>query len=296
MDGVLIIDKPRGMTSHDVVWGIRRLVKGTKVGHAGTLDPNATGVLIILVGKATKVSRFLMSLDKEYVFTVELGVETTTLDRWGEVVRTQRVEGLDAHDVLEVASRFKGRYQQIAPSVSALKHHGVRLYEMARRGQAVPRKTRVVVIADFEVLGICLPYVTIRAVCSSGTYVRSLARDMGQYLGCGASVFCLRRVRIGRFRVEDAVSLADLEGTPSGVTAALMTIDESLKHLPKACIKDSSAERIRAGGQLSVRDLCDSDLDFDGDYVLLTDEGGALVGIARRSGGRGSVLRTERIL
>jgi tRNA pseudouridine55 synthase len=296
MDGVLSIDKPSGMTSHDVVHSVRRLLRGAKVGHAGTLDPNATGVLIVLVGKATKVSRFLMGLEKEYVFTIQLGVETDTLDRWGDIVCTASTDRVGVSEITNAASRFKGRYQQIAPSVSALKHRGVPLYKLARRGEPTPVKTRVVTIKDFKVLGIHHPYVTIRVVCSSGTYVRSLARDMGKYLGCGASVFCLRRTRIGSFGLEEAISLSGLPAARSSLKEVMLTIEESLKHLPRITVKPGSVERIRSGGRPVVEDFLESDLDFDGDYVALTEETGIIVGIAKRSGGHGAMLKTERIL
>lgn len=296
MNGILLVDKPSGMTSHDVVKGIRGLAEGSRVGHAGTLDPNATGVLIVLVGKATKISRFLMGLNKEYVFTIQLGIETDTLDRWGKTLQIRGAEGIGENDILAAASRFRGRYQQIAPSVSALKHRGVPLYRMARRGVPTPMKTRVVVIRAFDVLDVFGSYVTIRVVCSSGTYVRSLARDMGRYLGCGASVFCLRRVRIGRFRVEEAASLSDILSTGSAISDRILSIEESLKHMPKVCLKAGSILKIRQGGQPSAEDLLDSDLVFEGDYVALADETGRILGIARRSEGSPSGLRTERIL
>lgn len=296
MDGVLNIDKPGGMTSHDVVERVRRIVRGEKVGHAGTLDPNATGVLIVLVGKATKVSRFLMGLDKEYLFTIQLGVETDTLDRWGVVTATRSTDCVGESQIAEAASRFRGRYQQIAPSVSALKHRGVRLYELARRGEATPVKTRVVRITEFEVLAVHHPFVTIRVVCSSGTYVRSLARDMGKYLGCGASVFCLRRTRIGAFGLDTATRLRDLPAGRSGLEGVLLTIEESLGHLPRITVKPGSIQRIRSGCQPSGEDFLRSKLDFDGDYVALTDEKGMIIGIAGRSGRQGSILKTERIL
>jgi tRNA pseudouridine55 synthase len=296
MNGILNIDKQGGMTSHDVVQKVRGLVSGSKVGHAGTLDPNATGVLLVLVGKATKVSRFLMGLEKEYVFTIELGVETDTLDRWGKVVATHSTDGVGRLEIMDVASRFWGKYQQIAPSVSALKHRGVPLYKLARRGEPTPVKTRVVMIRSFEVLEISHPYVTIRVVCSSGTYVRSLARDMGKRLGCGASVSELRRTRIGPFEEEDAVALGALEEDAGRIGGAMLSIEQGLVHLPRLGLKPGSVERLRAGGQPDPGDFHQSDLDFDGDYVALTDEKGTIVGIAKRSGRQGSSLRTERLL
>jgi tRNA pseudouridine55 synthase len=296
MDGILLIDKPGGMTSHDVVDRIRSLVPGVRIGHAGTLDPDANGLLIILLGKATKVSRFLMGLDKEYVFTIQLGIETDTLDRWGKTVQVRSIEGISESDILAAASRFKGRYQQIAPSVSALKHKGVPLYKMARRGEPTPTKTRVVVIDVFEVLDIAGPFVTIRVVCTTGTYVRSLARDVGRYLGCGASVFCLRRLTIGPFGVDRAVALEDLGVGHVGVSARMLSMEESLKHMPRVCLKNGSVAKIKMGGQPSAQDLLDPNPEFEGDYVTLADEAGNIFGIARRSERAPWVLRTERIL
>lgn len=296
MDGILLIDKPGGMTSHDVVDCIRKLTPGVKVGHAGTLDPDANGLLIILLGRATKISRFLMGLDKEYVFTIQLGIETDTLDRWGETVQVRSIEGIVEGDILAAASRFRGRYQQIAPSVSALKHKGVPLYKMARRGEPTPTKTRVVIIRMFDVLDVSGPFVTIRVVCSSGTYVRSLARDVGRHLGCGASVFCLRRLAIGPFNVGGALALKDLVDGRMNVSDGMLSIEESLEHMPSVCLKDRSVRKIRMGGQPCAQDLLDPNPEFEGDYVALVDEGGNVIGIARRSETGPWVLRTERIL
>jgi len=296
MNGIIVVDKPGGMTSHDVVDSVRRIVTGTRVGHAGTLDPNATGILIILLGKATKVSRFLMGLEKEYIFTIELGVETDTLDRWGKTVRTESADGVSRSDILDAASRFRGEHEQVAPSVSALKHKGVRLYELARRGEPVPVKTRPVTISAFEVMDVTHPFVTIRAVCSSGTYVRSLARDMGQALGCGASVFCLRRLRVGGFALEGAVSLDSLAAGPAGLGEALLSIEDGLGHMPRIHIGPDAVRVLRAGGQTPEDGISASELDFEGDYVAITDDAGRIVAIARRSDEPGRSLRTERIL
>lgn len=296
MNGIFVVDKPGGMTSHDVVDSIRRVVGGARVGHAGTLDPNATGILIVLLGKATKVSRFLMGLEKEYIFTFELGVETDTLDRWGKTVRTGRADGVSRRDILEAASRFPGEYEQVAPSVSALKHKGVRLYQLARRGEPVPVKTRPVTISSFEVMDVTHPFVTVRTVCSSGTYVRSLARDMGQALGCGASVFCLRRLRVGGFGLEDAVSLESLAVGPAGVDQALLSIEEGLVHMPRIRIGADAVRMLRAAGQAPEDGISASELDFEGDYVAITNDAGRIIAIARRSDKPGRRLRTERIL
>jgi tRNA pseudouridine55 synthase len=296
MNGIIVIDKPGGMTSHDVVDTIRGLARGTRVGHAGTLDPNATGVLIILLGKATKVSRFLMGLEKEYIFTLELGVETDTLDRWGKPTEIRDPAGVRPDDIFKAASRFQGEYEQTAPSVSALKHKGKRLYELARRGEPVPVKTRTVSISSFEVLDISHPLVTMRTVCSSGTYVRSLARDMGQALGCGASVFCLRRLRVGRFGIERALRLESLLGGSVSLEDAVIGLEDALAHMPRIRIGANALKALRAGGQTPEEGIPASELDFEGEYAAITDDAGRIVAIARHSDRPGRKLKTERII
>jgi tRNA pseudouridine55 synthase len=296
MNGIVIIDKPAGKTSHDVVESVRRLVPGVRVGHAGTLDPNATGVLIVLVGRATKVSRFLMKLEKEYVFTMELGVETDTLDRWGKPVNTGDAGDIQVEDVVNAASHFQGCYDQVAPAVSALKHNGVPLYKLARRGERIPAKSRSVTIKRFQILDFFRPYVTARVVCSSGTYVRSLARDVGRRLGCGASVFCLRRTRIGSFTEKDTTCMARIAAGEVGLNEVLLPLAEALAGVPRVRMRDAAVEGLRLGRQPRPEDLWIADLSFQGDYAVLTDEHGTPVGIARRSDEPGRPLRAERVL
>ncbi len=294
MDGVLIVDKPDGMTSHDVVDAVRRKMPGARVGHAGTLDPNATGILLVLVGKATKVSRFLMELEKEYVFTLQLGLETVTLDRWGEVVGRNDASGVALDDILHAASRFRGRYQQIAPAVSAIKHKGVPLYKLARRGERTPVKTRVVRIRDFKVLDYYNPFVTLKVVCSSGTYVRSLARDMGRQIGCGAAVFCLRRTRVGAFAERDAVALREVLEADEP-ERSLLTIGESLRHMPRVSIRPESLLSVKAGRSPGSDDVSEVVPGGASEYVALADSEGDIIGIVRRPDPAGQ-YKIERIL
>lgn len=294
MDGVLIVDKPDGMTSHDVVEAVRKKMAGAKVGHAGTLDPGATGVLLVLVGKATKISRFLMELEKEYVFTLELGLETVTLDRWGEVVARNDASHVELDDILHAASRFRGRYQQIAPAVSAIKHKGVPLYKLVRRGERTPVKTRVVKIRDFKVLDYYNPFVTLRVVCSSGTYVRSLARDMGRQVGCGAAVFCLRRARVGTFGESEAVPLREVLEAEEP-EKMLLTIEESLKHMPRVSIRPESLRSVRAGKSPGADDVTGVMPGGAFEYAALADSSGDIIGIVRRPDPAGE-YKIERIL
>ena len=294
MNGVFIVDKPDGMTSHDVVEAVRRRMQGPKVGHAGTLDPNATGVLLVLVGKATKISRFLMELEKEYIFTLQLGLETVTLDRWGEVIGSNDPGGVTLDDVLHAASRFRGRYQQIAPAVSAIKHKGVPLYKLARRGERTPVKTRVVRIRDFKVLDYYNPFVTLKVACSSGTYVRSLARDMGRQIGCGASVFCLRRTRVGSFSESHAVPLEKVldAGEPEKM---MLTIEESLRHMPRVAVRPESLQSVREGRSPGTSDVSEVVPGGASEFVALADSEGDIIGIVRRPDPAGQ-YKIERIL
>lgn len=211
-EGVLLVDKPSGLTSHDVVDRLRRKLKMKRIGHAGTLDPNATGLLIMLIGRATKVSQYLMSLDKAYEGTLKLGEETNTYDSDGEVTESKPLpEGLDTARINEVLQTFVGDQYQMPPMFSAKKVNGVPLYKLARKGQEIEREPRFIRISEIELLNYEAPYAEIGMACSKGTYVRSLVHDVGEKLGCGAHLSDLRRIAVGHFHVEDAATLDEIE-------------------------------------------------------------------------------------
>ncbi|MBI5559738.1 MAG: tRNA pseudouridine(55) synthase TruB [Deltaproteobacteria bacterium] len=205
MDGVLIIDKPKGLTSHDVVLRAKRVLGAKKVGHLGTLDPMATGVLPLVINRAAKYADLLSGGSKEYVATLKLGEERDTFDGEGRVVKTFATGGVGAEDVERVLKGFCGRIKQIPPMFSAVKKNGVPLYKLARKGITVPREPKEIEVYSMDVLAIGLPCVTFRAVCSKGTYVRTLCHDAGQTLGCGAYLKELKRTRSGRFTLDTAV-------------------------------------------------------------------------------------------
>ncbi len=212
MDELLLIDKPAGMTSHDVVDVVRRMKNTRAVGHAGTLDPFATGLLILGVGKATKQLTALVGLDKMYEATLRLGATSTTFDTEGEIrseVRGQRPEGVKREEIERVLDLFRGGYDQKAPLFSAKKRGGKKLYELARAGKATEdmRPIKHVTIHELTVMAYTFPELKIRVTCSSGTYIRSLADDIGHALGIGAYLSALRRTAVGDWRVEDAKSL-----------------------------------------------------------------------------------------
>lgn len=211
MDGVLNIDKPIGLTSHDVVKKVRRILGIKKAGHTGTLDPEATGVLPILIGKATKISRFLMDSDKEYLCKMRLGVKTDTGDSTGRIISISPGTFPSEEEICKVFKKFSGKILQIPPMHSAIKIKGRPLYSLARKGIEIERKAREVMIHRLDILDIKGPEVSFRVLCSKGTYIRSLVSDIGDALSVGAHIVSLRRTLAGRFRIEDSISLEELE-------------------------------------------------------------------------------------
>ncbi len=213
-DGVLLVDKPAAWTSHDVVAKVRAHFGFKKVGHCGTLDPMATGLLVLVLGRATRLSEKLTSDDKAYEGTILLGVTTNTEDADGEVIETKPVPPLTEADLLAVFQKFKGDIYQTPPMVSAIKHQGSPLYKLARKGIEVEREPRLVHIYDLRILGTELPRINFRLDCSKGTYVRTLAADIGRQLGCGAHLSGLRRTAAGSFKLEQAHTLEQILAQP----------------------------------------------------------------------------------
>ena len=209
-DGVLLVDKPSGLTSHDVVDRVRRRFGFKKVGHCGTLDPAATGLLILVIERATKLQDRLMSDDKTYEGTMLLGVSTDSQDADGAVIAEKPVPPLTEADIEGAFAKFRGDLQQIPPMVSAVKHQGTALYKLARKGKTVEREPRLIHIYDLSTLGLDLPRIRFRVACTKGTYVRTLCSDIGDLLGCGAHLHELRRVRSGKFDVKDAHTLESI--------------------------------------------------------------------------------------
>jgi tRNA pseudouridine55 synthase len=213
-DGVLLVDKASGMTSHDVVAIVRRRLQIKKVGHCGTLDPIATGLLLLTLGRGTKIQDLLMSEDKEYSGTMVLGVSTDTQDRTGAVVQERPVPILDEATVRAAFAKYAGDFYQLPPMVSAIKQSGVPLYKLARQGKVVEREPRLVHAYRYSIDRIAPPEIDFTVVCSKGFYVRTYAHDIGETLGCGAHLNSLRRTKSGRFSVNGAVTVEELKTAP----------------------------------------------------------------------------------
>lgn len=211
LDGVLLVDKPTDHTSHDVIARLRGILKMKRIGHAGTLDPMATGVLVVLVGKATKASQYLMSLDKEYAGTIKLGSVTNTQDAEGEVLETRPVPPLNEADVRTAFKGFIGDQYQLPPMFSAIKIDGVPLYKKAREGEEVEREPRFIRVSSFELTRFASPEIDFVLRCSKGTYVRTVAHDLGQKLGCGAHLSSLRRTATGKFVIGQCHTLEQIQ-------------------------------------------------------------------------------------
>ncbi|MCC6231602.1 MAG: tRNA pseudouridine(55) synthase TruB [Verrucomicrobiales bacterium] len=214
LDGALLVDKPAGITSHDVVDRLRRHLAIKKVGHCGTLDPMATGLLVILLGRATKLSDTLMAADKVYTGRVKFGETTDSYDADGEIQTTLPVMPMELPALNEAAAEFCGDLMQAPPMVSAVKIKGVPLYKLARKGIEVPREPRLVHVYSFKFQSYSEPFGDFRLACTKGTYVRSIAHDLGQKLGCGAHLVALRRTESGRLSVDQALPMDDLIALP----------------------------------------------------------------------------------
>lgn len=274
INGFVVIDKPAGITSHDVVSRVRRILGTRKVGHTGTLDPFATGVLPVAVNDGTKAIPFLDEGVKCYEAVLQMGVATDTLDMTGTVLRTADWLLVTREDVVSVLKRFTGHLSQIPPMYSAIKQGGQPLYKLARQGQVVERTAREIDIHSLELLSFVPPFLSFRVVCSRGTYVRTLADDMGEMLGCGGALKELRRIASGPFEISAAVSLEGLEKAAQLGTLETLTVSPyaALSHLPDVPLNDSGLALVRHGrspewydAEVPVPTAC-----YDGTLVRLT--------------------------
>jgi tRNA pseudouridine55 synthase len=283
VDGILIIDKDAGMTSHDVVSRVRRILGTRRVGHTGTLDPFATGVMVLVIGKATRLARFLDKDFKEYVADVQFGFETDT----GDVTGMRNAErGMRNEDVLSrladtdwesVFSKFRGEIMQTPPMYSAKKIDGKKLYEHARKGEVVERKPVSVTIRQLEIVPdeFRIPHsaIRIRVVCSAGTYIRTLAEDIGREIGVGAHLTALRRTAAGKFDLGGVITLEDLANLAEP-SSRLLPVEDSVSHLPEFKLREDRIEPTQNGLATRVEEFLE-----DGEHVRMTNGDGKLIAV-----------------
>ncbi|AJF06329.1 tRNA pseudouridine(55) synthase TruB [Geoalkalibacter subterraneus] len=273
MDGILLIDKPQGLTSHDVVARVRRLLRTRRVGHTGTLDPMATGVLPVAVGQATRLVEFIMAGEKTYHATMKLGVITDTQDAEGQVVERRAVEPHCLEQLPEVLPRFTGDIEQIPPMYSAIKRNGVALHRLARQGVDVDRPPRAVHIARIEILRTGEDEAELEVTCAKGTYIRTLVHDIGETLGPGAHLTRLCRTRSGSFNLAQCIALDDVdEGILPGESPAFLTPIEAMRDYSRLEIVSEAAGRLADGVPPSLDQVVGKEDFAQGDVVALTDD------------------------
>lgn len=279
MDGILNIYKNKGMTSFDVVRIVRKISKIKKVGHTGTLDPDATGVLPVCIGKATKIIDYIMEEQKSYYVKFKLGIITSTYDLEGEVIEEKDCSHLLEDMVLQAINNFKGEYMQIPPMYSALKKDGVRLYTLARQGIEIEREGRRVNIIDISNVNISIPYVSMDVTCSKGTYIRSLCYDIGAYLKVGATVTELSRTKTATFTQEESINITDLN--EDNILSNLISIEEALQKYPKMKVNEGYSKLLINGVRVGDRRLTSDNLEIDKLYRVY-DENSNFVGLGKR--------------
>ena len=290
MNGVLNIYKNKGMSSFDVVRIVRKISGEKKVGHTGTLDPEATGVLPVCLGKGTKIIDYIMNAEKSYSVKFKLGITTTTYDLEGEVLQKRDWSNLSKEEVVEAILGFKGEYSQVPPMYSALKQNGVRLYELARKGIEVEREGRLITIYDINNIDIDLPYVSMDVTCSKGTYIRSLCFDIGEKLNVGATMTDLKRTKTSCFTEEDSINIDDL--TLENINDNLISIEEALKGYPKLNVNKGYSKLLINGVSVGDRRVTNDKIEEDKLYRVY-DEENNFIGLGKRDK-RG--LKIEKLL
>jgi tRNA pseudouridine55 synthase len=294
--GVLLIDKEPGSTSHDGVQQARRLLRQKKIGHCGTLDPDATGLLLLTLGRATRLTRFLISAPKVYEGTLRFGIATDTYDASGRIVTQRPIEDLDHHSVAQAMKELEGTFQQTPPPFCAKKTKGVKYYELARRGEEVPLEPKTVTVFEFEPLDrLSGEQLRFRLSCSSGTYARTMAHDLGQKVGCGAHLRQLSRVKIGPFSVDDAITIGELERRTEhdepDLGSAWIPFDEIPLPFGEVTADSQQERRIVHGQSVLVRKL-ESE---EGDWIKLVNPRRQLIAVGtvveRIGGGQVGIIQ-----
>ena len=292
--GILNLDKPIEWTSHDAVAKVRRLLNQQKVGHAGSLDPNATGLLILCLGKGTKLSSYFMQQEKEYHAFFRFGITTDSQDADGKIIETRETGDVTAEKILEIIPEFRGDILQIPPMVSAVKVGGKRLYRLARKGQTIEREPRPVRVNRFDLVRYEEPVAEVRIACSKGTYVRTLAADIGEKLGCGAHLEALSRVRIGDFRVEEAHSIQKVaEYVEDGTIDKLyIPLEKTIEPLQTVTLR-ASAGRWSTPALPKTLGLLEpvEPVPVEGEFLKVQDRSGRWIGVVQVNGDAGQLRK-----
>lgn len=303
VDGVLTMKKESGWTSHDVVAKIRQLLGGIKVGHAGTLDPAATGVLPVLIGRGTRIAEYLVEWDKEYRAVLRLGETTDTQDATGTVLARHPTDLVTPESIHEVVGRFRGPIEQVPPMYSAVKVGGVPLYKSARAGKAIARDARTIVIHTLEVEAIQERDVTLRIVCSKGTYVRTLCADIGGALGVGGHMLALERRRVGPLMIDQALTVDEVvtRHALGRLGDDLLSLDRALAQLEIVVVDEQTADRVRHGAPVPVAKILRWEGTADGERgshkpVRIHDIDGRLVAIGKCPDNLRDALKVEKVL
>ncbi|WP_138205659.1 tRNA pseudouridine(55) synthase TruB [Haloimpatiens lingqiaonensis] len=276
MDGVLNIYKPEGITSFDVVKSIRKITGEKKVGHAGTLDPMASGILPVCLGKGTKIIEYIMENHKVYVAKLKLGIITDTYDREGKSLEEKPIDCINKKKIEETIKSFVGVIEQVPPMYSALKVNGKRLYELARKGIEIERTARQINIDSIDILEIEIPYIKFKVQCSKGTYIRSLCYDIGKSLGVGATMWELERVENGPFKKENSQPLSNIN--PENIKEFCISIEEALNKYPKLSVKGETVKLLRNGVQVKNKYLI-GDIPLNKMYRIYDEESFMGIGI-----------------
>ncbi len=289
MNVVLIFNKPKGFTSQDAVTKVKRILKCKKAGHAGSLDPIATGILLVCINEATKIAPLLMELEKEYLFKAKFGISTDTYDADGNVTKVVENFELKKEEIEQILTKYKGEIMQTPPMYSAVKIDGTPLYRLARKGIEVERKPKKVIIHSIKIEEFNPPFVSFRVVCSKGTYVRALCNDIGEALGIGAHIVELERTRIGNFKIEESIDLEELKKIKEkAISDAFLTIDKALYFIPSVIIGDALVRKFLNGNSVKIPSGI-----VPAGWVKVKDKTGKILGIGF---GNGVIIKPERII
>ena len=280
MNGILNIFKPKGMSSFDVVRVVKKVAKTGKVGHTGTLDPEATGVLPVCIGRATKIIDYIMDSEKVYEVTFKLGIRTTTYDLEGEILEERDSSNLKNEDILDVVKGFIGEYSQVPPMYSALKQNGVRLYELARKGIEVERQGRLIKIYNIEDIKINNPYVSMKVTCSKGTYIRSLCYDIGEKLEVFATMTDLNRAKTSVFSQENSISINDL--TEENIENYIVTMEEALSKYEAITVHGKYVKLLVNGVRVADNRFTKDDI-INNTLYRVYDEDSNFIGLGERN-------------